>query len=74
MAKLKTLGATVIIGLSALLTGASTPISCAVAQGGGCADGCRAAYASCYKSTANRSACEAQLQGCLQGCIASKRH
>jgi hypothetical protein len=74
VAQFKTLVATFVVAAAALLIGASTPISCAIAQGGGCAEGCRAAYASCYKSTANRSACEAQLQGCLQGCIASKRH
>jgi hypothetical protein len=55
-----------------LLLGATVP-DCVQAQGGGCVEGCRAAYGDCYRSTSNRAACEAQLQRCMQGCIASKR-
>jgi hypothetical protein len=68
----KTLGALAAIVFTALVIGASVP-TCAIAQGSGCSDSCKAAYGACYKSTANRSACEAQLQRCLQGCLAAKR-
>ena len=72
MAHLKTFGALTAIVLTALVIGTAAP-SCAIAQGSGCSDSCKAAYGACYKSTNNRAACEGQLQRCLQGCLAHKR-